>query len=47
MTTYALDPESRSVLAVWGAGVGHRARVRFSLSDFRDLGQAARSYWCW
>lgn len=25
MTTYALDPEARSVLAVWGAGVGHRA----------------------
>ncbi|MFY1674082.1 hypothetical protein ACN27G_29720 [Plantactinospora sp. WMMB334] len=25
MTTYALDPESGSVLAVWAAGVGHRA----------------------
>jgi hypothetical protein len=25
----------------------NRLRVRFSLSDFLGLGQAARSYWCW
>ncbi|SNS21724.1 hypothetical protein [Actinoplanes regularis] len=24
-----------------------RGGVRFRLSDFLDLGQAARSYWCW
>jgi hypothetical protein len=36
---------TREVLS--GLVTANRRRVRFPLSDFIDLGQEARSYWCW
>jgi len=33
VTTYALEPESRAVLAVWGTGVGHRATALCRLAE--------------
>ena len=45
-TLRANEPYWNRIKTIWGKRRINE-RVRFSLSDFLDLGYAARSYWCW